>query len=131
MYCQKCGTKLEDGYVCCPNCGTFINEEPEEKETQNKEATAVYGKQSNGFAVAAFICSFFEPILGWIFGGIGLSKSKKLGGSGKALAIAAIIISVFVFIFQVIYAYRFMQDFMEELKRQYPEIYNNMAALYD
>ena len=49
--------------------------------------------KSNGMAVAGFICSFFIPLVGWIFGGIGLAKSKKLGGKGKALSIAAIIIA--------------------------------------
>ena len=51
-------------------------------------------KAANGFAIAGFVCSFFVPILGIIFGSIGMAKSKKMNGSGLGLAIAALAISI-------------------------------------
>ena len=48
-------------------------------------------------AIAGFVCSFFIPLLGWIFGGIGLSRSKKLDGKGKGFSISALIISTIEF----------------------------------
>ena len=127
MYCKKCGTKLEDGFVCCPECGTFIDEE--QKDDVEVKNEYFEGKQSNGFAIAGFITSFFVPILGWIFGGIGLKKSKELGGSGRRLAIAAIIIAVFTFIFNIIYTVKVMQNF-EEFLKEYEELFENMLVLF-
>lgn len=47
----------------------------------------------NGFAIAGFVCSLFIPLLGFVFGGIGLSKSKELNEKGRNLSIAALVIS--------------------------------------
>lgn len=49
-------------------------------------------------AIAGFVCSFFIPILGWIFGGIGLNKSKSMNGKGKGFSIAAIVIASVMFV---------------------------------
>ena len=127
MYCKKCGEKLEEGFVCCPNCGTFIDEE--QKEDYEGQAKFVEGNRSNGMAIAGFICSFFVPILGWIFGGIGLKKSKELGGSGKGLATAAIIIAFVTFILNIIYTVRIMQNF-EDIIKQYSDMFEDMIALF-
>ena len=61
------------------------------QETVSEQPTA---KAANGFAIAGFVCSFFVPILGIIFGSIGMAKSKKMNGSGLGLAIAALSISI-------------------------------------
>lgn len=53
--------------------------------------------EKNGMAIAGFVCSFFVPILGWVFGGIGLSKAKKLNGKGKGFSIASIAIATVMF----------------------------------
>lgn len=53
-------------------------------------------------AVAGFVCSFFVPILGWVFGGIGLSRASKRNGKGKGLSIAGIAIaSVMFFVYLI------------------------------
>lgn len=90
MFCSYCGRWLPDNAVVCPGCGcptrnAVVPTQPEEPK-------------SNGMAIAGFVCSFFIPILGWIFGGIGLSKAGKRKGKGKGLSIAALIISTLTFI---------------------------------
>ncbi len=85
MYCKKCGRLVDDNATFCPDCGCATNP----NSTNNN--------QKNGMAIAGFVCSFFIPLLGWIFGGIGLSRSFSRNGKGKGLSIAALIISTIMF----------------------------------
>ena len=90
-YCQNCGHQVDDAAFICINCGCQVGSQ---RET-NKSDT-------NGMAIAGFVCSFFIPLLGWIFGGIGLSKSRKMNGKGKGFSIAAIVIATINSIVSVI-----------------------------
>ncbi len=82
-YCTKCGKPLIDDAVICPNCGCAV-------ETNKSDET-------NGMSIAGFVCSFFIPLLGLIFGIIGYKKSKELD-NGKGLSIAAIAVSTASFV---------------------------------
>ncbi|MBQ7923946.1 MAG: hypothetical protein IJ329_01415 [Clostridia bacterium] len=84
MYCKYCGKEVAENAVVCLNCGGWI--QAEVKPRKQKEYV-------NGMAIAGFVCSFFIPLLGWIFGGIGLNKANKNNGKGKGLAIAAIAVA--------------------------------------
>ena len=84
MFCSKCGSLLDDSAVVCPNCGV---------PTANWEGAQKANAEKNGMAIAGFVCSFFIPLLGWIFGGVGLSRANKRNGKGKGFSIAAIAIS--------------------------------------
>ena len=95
MYCKKCGTKLEDGYVCCPNCGTFVDD-----ALDNREKQAPVKQGTNIFSILG-IALFFIPLAGWILGGMGISKSESYGGKGKTLGIIAVILSTVVFILNI------------------------------
>lgn len=88
-FCCNCGKELHPEAVVCPNCGVGTGKEKFISFTQNKEG--------NGMAVAGFVCSFFVPILGWVFGGIGLSRASKRNGKGKGLSIAGIAIASVMF----------------------------------
>ena len=89
VFCRNCGKEINEKAAICVHCGawTDANQQPSGK-TEAK----------NGMAIAGFVCSFFVPILGWVFGGIGLSKAGKIGGKGKGFAIAAIAIATANFI---------------------------------
>lgn len=145
MYCPKCGTLVEDGYVFCGKCGaklpapveevvetpvveamaqpvveevveTPVVEKTEELfpvATEMKEEVAETGASKpqkpkkkvlggNGFSVAGLILAFFVPLLGFIFGNVGVKRSKKLAGKGKLLSFLAIILSLLVPIVQFI-----------------------------
>ena len=96
MFCTNCGKEINNQAVICPHCGV---------PTQNCNLTQVYTRQNNdknGIAIAGFVCSFFIPLLGWIFGGIGLSRANKRNGKFKGFAISAIIISTCRFFINII-----------------------------
>ncbi len=86
MFCQKCGAECNDDAVICIKCGCKVGKDDEEPK-----------KEGNKMAIAGFVCSFFVPILGWIFGGIGLARSAKRNGAGKGFSIAALAIATAMF----------------------------------
>ena len=94
MYCSNCGKELCDEAYVCTNCGCLLKEEPILEENKKEKA--------NGMAIAGFVCSFLFPVLGWVFGGIGLSNAAKMNGKGKGLSIAAIVIASVNFVLSLI-----------------------------
>lgn len=97
-YCSHCGHRVHENAVVCVNCGCAIEGATSSIQTGEKSKT-------NGMAIAGFICSFLVPILGWVFGGIGLSKAGKMGGKGQNLSIAAIAIASANFVLGLILNY--------------------------
>ena len=57
---------------------------------------------TNGFAIAAFVCAFFLPLLGVVFGFLALNQIKRTGEGGRSLAIAGIVISIALMAFFLI-----------------------------
>lgn len=91
MYCEKCGAELNDEAIICTNCGVATsNYKPQEEKINEPD--------KNGIAIAGFVCSFFIPLLGWIFGGIGLSRASKRNGKFKGFAIASLVIASIMFL---------------------------------
>ena len=45
-------------------------------------------ERTNGFCVSGFVCSFFNPLLGFIFSIVGISQAAKYQDKGKGLGIA-------------------------------------------
>lgn len=84
-YCSNCGKEIDDKAYVCPNCGVKVVSEERIKD------------KSNVFAGLSYL-GILMPLLGWIFGGIGLSKASKLNGKGSGLAIGGIIVSTVSFI---------------------------------
>ena len=94
MYCSNCGEEISEKAVICPKCGCA---------TQNYKTTETpMIEDKNGIAIAGFVCSFFIPLLGWIFGGIGLSRANKRNGKFKGFAIASIVIASVMFLLYLI-----------------------------
>ena len=85
MYCTKCGSEINDKAVVCTKCGcataNYFAKTPKKKEDKN------------GMAIAGFVCSLLVPLLGLIFGAIGLGLANKRNGKFKGFAIAAVVIS--------------------------------------
>lgn len=95
MFCSNCGKELDDNAVVCTHCGCLTREASFVKPMV--ERSEVEEGQSNGIAIAGFVCSFFIPLLGWIFGGVGLSRSAKQNGKGKGFSIASLVIASIMF----------------------------------
>lgn len=106
MFCRKCGAQISDDANVCPYCGervVLVNNYTSERRT-------------NSFAIAGFILSFISPILGWIFGGIGLKRSNNRYG-GRAMSLAAIIIATLLFAYNVyLVATGQLDDMLKEIQ---------------
>ena len=115
MYCSNCGNKMDNQAKFCVHCGAksiiemeeedslkdIWGEESQEKNIHtevNTQANESQNPQKNGMAIAGFVGSFFIPLLGWIFGGIGLARAGKREGKGKGFSIAAIAIASGMFL---------------------------------
>ena len=87
MFCSNCGKEIHDESIVCPNCGVATGKKIPVEQSEEK-------KKGNGMAVAGFVCSFFSPGLGVIFGAIGLYRAGKRNGKGKGLSIASLVIAL-------------------------------------
>ena len=85
MYCRRCGKEIPDDSLVCPYCGTRVVLDTNDAPLQN-----------NTMAIVGLITAFISPILGWIFGGIGLKRSDN-GYNGRRIALLAIIIATINF----------------------------------
>ena len=96
LYCKNCGKELDDKAYICVHCGVKVKEEKDDETNKEK---------FNVFALVGLISAFFIPLLGWIFGGIGLSRANKSGNDpkGRAMSIAAITVATVVTLLTIIY----------------------------
>lgn len=66
-------------------------------------------RDTNGFAIASLVCSlvgifiwFLGPVLGIVFGIIGLRQIPRLGQGGRGLAIAGLTVGIVLLLLNVI-----------------------------
>ena len=95
-HCPKCGAYQGSEGLYCEHCGAYIG------LSSSSSSSSYSEEKTNGMAIAGFVCSFFIPILGIIFSGIGLSKAATLDGKGKGLATAGLVISIMMIVWNVI-----------------------------
>ena len=66
---------------------------------------------TNGFSIAGLVLSLVSiflgftivlPILGIVFSAIGMSKAKKIGGTGRGMGIAGLVISIILLVIYLI-----------------------------
>ncbi|MGI6701061.1 MAG: zinc-ribbon domain-containing protein [Christensenellales bacterium] len=88
-YCSKCGNEVLDDAVICTKCGCKI------EGVIDEEARST----SKTLGWIAIIGGAFIPLVGWICGGIGLSKANKAKyGTGRTLNTIGLVISTIMFI---------------------------------
>ena len=115
MFCRQCGSEVDENANFCANCGVKLEKEqaqpPVEEVVQEKSVDDVWetpaseetaqtvenqneskdeSVQTNDMALIGFVSSFVSPIMGIVFGSIGLSRALKRKGKGKGFAIAAL-----------------------------------------
>ena len=100
-YCVHCGQELNDNAVYCTKCGKPV----EEKKEEPVAAPVVAKKTPSGlgFAVAS-ICCFWFPILGFVFGGVGLYQGIKARKTSSIVCSAIGIFMTLVFVVAAIIA---------------------------
>jgi hypothetical protein len=88
MFCNRCGKEIADDAVVCIGCGRAV-----------KPLAAVGEKWSTGAMIALVIGTLLVPLIGIIFGIIGLNKGKKekQGAILLGFGIFMIIINIAVF----------------------------------
>ena len=96
MFCRHCGHEVLETDKYCNNCGKQLNIIGlyDIQKIDNLESVK---PNKNGIAIAGFVCSFFIPLLGFVFGGIGLKKAKECNRKGMGFSIAAIVIATVMF----------------------------------
>lgn len=110
MYCRKCGSRLDDDAVICPNCGVptdkFYTSQPYGSQQPYSPATGT--RRSNGLAIAGFIVSLVSIIFGYIFCitsivALGLSiagmNNRKNCTDNNGFATAGLVISIITLVF--------------------------------
>lgn len=60
-------------------------------------------ENTNGMAIAGFVCSFFVPVVGLVLSAIGLNRVKKgMTSKGKGLAVSGLVISIVILAIEII-----------------------------
>lgn len=105
MFCSKCGTQIAQGAAFCPNCGnpagTQVSGAYVAPPVQPVAPQANFGYTQNyggyaaptaGIAIAAFVLTFFVPLIGLILGYAARKEIAQSNGAkgGRGLASAAI-----------------------------------------
>lgn len=114
MICKKCGNEVKDGQPVCPSCGANVAE----NNVFGSSQIDMQGRQEVSSARTMGIVSIITGILGvaligWICGGIGLSKAKRWlftndtellaqAGKAKKLNVAGIVVSTVVFVIYLV-----------------------------
>ena len=116
MYCQNCGSQVNENSRFCPNCGQLVQGERQEVSV----ASTYEGPMGNptpvlvwGILGLAFSCTFVASFLGIIFSIVGLNKAKnyfnfcgegsKQARIGRNLSKAGLIVGIILTVLFVIY----------------------------
>ncbi len=74
MYCNNCGSQIDDGAFYCPHCGSVINRINGASEDGDDNKLSVLE-----IVFSVLICII--PIVGIVMGIIDLNRNKKIVGS--------------------------------------------------
>lgn len=86
MYCNNCGSQIDDKAAVCPKCGVPVQGSGLTKLEQT-------GK-TNTLAIVGFILSFLISVAGLICSIIARKQIRETGEQGMGLATAGMIISI-------------------------------------
>jgi len=131
-FCISCGNELDNNGFYCGNCGKSVSNFDGKNNLNNK--SSIIGFVLSFISILLFFIFIFTPetesgidaifwllsamvsICSLVFSFIGLSKSKKSNGSGKAFSIAGVIINIsLLFFFIVLFGMAFIIVIIEEI----------------
>ena len=122
MYCEKCGSALDENNVC-PTCkgekldvdaavGEPSVEAPavEPVEVQPAPAQAAPAKKYSGKCISGFVMSLVGMlvvaipcgIIGLVFSSLGMKEVETTAQKGKGLAIAGLVVSILDIVFGIV-----------------------------
>lgn len=84
--CERCGTEIERGQLCCPNCGTY------QDVTVPPNSKPVKDSGSRFWAVFGFLIPFIGLPLWFLW----IDKKPKCGKMAGMGALVSVILSVFL-----------------------------------
>lgn len=110
MFCKKCGSKVEPNDIYCNVCGNKLNSE--------KNINSI-NDSSGSMSTLALIFSFFIPILGLVFGAIGITRASQFKNyKTRNKCIIAIIISIVMIILNYLFYDKIMAILLEYIETQ-------------
>ncbi len=110
MFCEKCGTKVEPNDTFCNVCGNRLQKDNNYRDINDT---------SISMSTLALVFSFLIPFLGWVFGGIGLTRAARFNNKrSKNKSIAALVIATILFIVNLLFYDQIMailNDYLQTL----------------
>lgn len=114
-YCAYCGKELFDEALICSSCGCPTelykrqqqqNQQANQNQTQNQATNHATPSTTNIYAILSIIFAFVFPIVGIVFGKIGMNEIRKfpnqkgegLAKAGFGLSIAFVVITALIVI---------------------------------
>lgn len=116
MFCNNCGSNINDGEKVCSACGAQTQEVCQATEpvvdSANKELIAKAASSALSWGIISLVCAYLTGFLGIIFACIGFSKAKNfkmlnngvLEGKakiGRGLSIAGLWLGIALTVFYV------------------------------
>lgn len=110
MFCSKCGNRIDDLAVICPFCGCpSRNYIPQNQGGQIDKVKVL--EEARKMALVSIIGGIFIPLLGWIFGALGIMKCNSINtylpndnqiSETKKKCIIGLIVSTVIFVISFI-----------------------------
>ena len=110
MYCTKCGTKVEEGDIFCPNCGADVSKKDNvEGEKKPAKCWAIFAKVSRILGIVSVAICWIPFAIGIEVGAAGIvfailgkhaiePEAKENCKSGLTMSIVGVAISFCSFI---------------------------------
>lgn len=108
MFCEKCGSQVEPNDDFCSVCGNKLQVDSNFRNVKDNSVT---------MSTLALIFSFFVPFLGWLLGGISLTRAARFNNNNsRKKSIMAIAIATIMFIINLLFYDQIMAILMDLLQ---------------
>lgn len=134
MYCNNCGTKINNDNKFCTNCGINLKPIKAKEDSTLKIASIILG----GIGIFANLTIIFSLIgfvislIGLILGIIATKKEKNIIGivlNSVAIFLSITMVSIFILILR--FAFETPEEFVEEtIPNQYYEKFDDVLDTY-
>lgn len=96
MYCNNCGTQIQDGTAFCAQCGAPIINEEHPNIVQNYQTYVIAKEKPQGYVISILAVIFgalcYLSIVGLVLGIIGLCENKSNDSGVKTRCIIGIVL---------------------------------------